>query len=212
MEALDGTAGSKTGQTHDVGMYTSGIMNGKSQQVYYYDRTNGSLRHMWYRDGRWKMEVLDGTSGSKTGRTEDTGLYALGLIEGGQSVYYYNLSHGSLRHMWYKNGSWHHETIDGTAVSRIGDTSGVIGLMPAVYTYKGVRYVLYYNSTSHVWKVAQYDSKRKWRAFSLDGAADGISKSAAATGGELSISQSGKTLHVFYQRTAGGSFYHGYLK
>lgn len=211
IETLDGTTTSKAKHDTDMGKYVSAVMNGSQQQVYYYDATNGNLRYMYDKDGKWHSRSLDGSLGSETGRSENTGLHIQAMRENNQnSVYYYNQEHGSLRHMWVSDGKWKSETIDGTTTSKIG-ASDDSGVMPAVVNYKGIRYVFYYSNTTHAWRVAQYDSKQRWRAFTLDGTSDSIARSSAATGGELTVLPANGTLYVFYPRTTTNNLYRAYL-
>lgn len=211
IETLDGTYNSKAKHDVDTGKYVSAIIDGSDQYIFYYDSSNGTLQHMYNRNGKWSSKTLDGSATSETKRDENTGLYTYALLENGErSVYYYNQEHGSLRHMWVSGGEWKSETLDGTSTSKIG-VSDDSGIMPAVALYKNIRYVFYYSNTTHAWRVAQHDSKQGWRAFTLDGTSDSIAGSSAATGGELTVIPSNNTLYVFYPRTASGSLYRAYL-
>jgi hypothetical protein len=58
-ENLDGDVGSVSGKTSDTGLYSTVTTFGDSLQLYYYDKSNGNLRHAWANATGWHFENLD---------------------------------------------------------------------------------------------------------------------------------------------------------
>jgi len=115
-EVLDGAGGIANGaQTgRDEGLYNSAIVYNGQLHDFYYDATNGDLRHVWWNGSSWTAEELDGNSGDVSGAmTATVGIWNSVLVYNGQlQDFYENLDGPSVRHIVWNGSSWFAETLD----------------------------------------------------------------------------------------------------
>jgi hypothetical protein len=148
--------------THGGGE-TAAILDQASPHVFYHDPVAGDLRHIHLRDGAWSGGRLDG--GTSTVAHAIEGNLGAGVsavwFEGHPHAYYYDATHGDLRHTWRRNAGWSAETIDGAAGGDVGaDTSAVVvDLGPQVF---------YFDATNGNLKRARWDGS-DWKVQSVDG-------------------------------------------
>ncbi|MFJ6901788.1 hypothetical protein [Streptomyces hokutonensis] len=156
-ETLDGDAGSTAGLNADTGSTPTAVVYGSTLQLFYYDNTNGNLRHAWD-DGTvgWHFENLEGDSGSVSNYVSTVGLMPTAtVLNGNLQVFYYEAQDGGrLRHAFNDATGWHFENLDGLG----GQTGRYIaneGLDPVAIPYGGHVQLLYYDGTNgnlrHVW-------------------------------------------------------------
>jgi hypothetical protein len=206
-ETFDGSAGSVGGLNANVGQDPKVIEYNGGLQLFYYDSTNGNLRHAWWPSGgnKWRFETFDGSAGSVGGLNANVGRQAgLGVYNGGLQLFYYDSTNGNLRHAWWPSGGnkWRFETFDGSAGSVIGNNADT-GLLPVMQELGGKLNVFYYSPATRSWMGATYD--RGWRGFTLDGSASAISGSASPVSGQLAIAAyQGLSLQIFYRDSGGG--------
>ena len=157
LETLDGTSSSHGGDNADVGQNpTVGVWNGQLQ-VYYYDATNGNLRHGWTVHGFWHFETLDGTSSSHGGDNADVGNQPVTLnFQGDLFVFYYDATNSAWRVAYYDN-SWHFFNLDGSADdsdSLSGSSTAVGGQLSAAIWQNDSLQIYYQDSgggLAHAW-------------------------------------------------------------
>ena len=111
-ENLDGDGGSVARWSADVGISSTAVEYSGMLQVFYYDKTNGNLRHGWLDTGTWHFENLDGDGGSVAHNNGDTGFNA-GVMTFGSTmqIYYYDRTHGTLRHSYWDVNGWNFEDL-----------------------------------------------------------------------------------------------------
>jgi hypothetical protein len=199
---LDGAANTSSGGVKaNVGEYVTALDYKGSLQLYYYDVTNGNLRHAWWSNGRWSYNTMDGSSGAGGKLNANVGEYVSAMQYGTSlQLYYYDVTNGNLRHAWWSNGRWSYNTMDGS--------SDNVGTKVTTTQYKGTLYVFYYDATTSVWRV-DYWYHNTWYYFDLDGSAEAISNSANPVGGQLSATAFNSTLEMFY-RDSSGSLRHSW--
>lgn len=157
--------------------------------AFYYDETNGNLRHAWTDANGWHAETLDGSATGVSGYSTHVGRYVSATVYGGIQVFYYDLANASLRHAWYDNTSWQFETLDA-----VGD----VGQFVSIVNYGGL-HAFYHDATNGDLKHKWYDGS--WHTEVLD--------SAGYTGQYISISQYGG-LHLFYYDAGQGDLRHAW--
>jgi hypothetical protein len=212
-ETLDGSGGANGRYNANVGMTPAAVAYGTTLQLFYYDATNGNLRHAWTLDGTtWKFENLDGDIGS-IGRLEanlgaDPAVTTFGTT---LQLFYYDASHGNLRHAWSNETGWHFENLDGDPGS-IGHMDSNLGSTPAVLPFGTSLQVMYYDiqngNLRHAWATAT-----GWHFENLDGDPGSIGHYNGNVGITPSLAQSSDgDLHVFYYESSGdqGDLRHAY--
>ena len=135
-ENLDGDTGSIAGLNADLGQDPTSVVDGSGVlQLFYYDATNGNLRHAWSNSTGWHFENLDGDTGSIGHLNSNLGANPVTLNYGSTvQLFYYDVTNGNLRHAWSDSTGWHFETLDGDAGSISGYSSDV-GAMPTATVF-----------------------------------------------------------------------------
>jgi surface antigen len=101
VENLDGDPGSIGHWNADVGRGSAVTTYGDSLQLFYYDASNGNLRHAWTGSAGWSFENLDGDPGSvghrdsRLGTTQSATLYGDSL-----QLFYPDVDYQTYRHAW----------------------------------------------------------------------------------------------------------------
>jgi len=153
---LDGSSSSGGRIMADVGEGLTALEYGGSLQVFYYDRTNGDLRHAWMTNGSWQFETLDGGgSGSISKYSGSAGMNPSAVVyHDSLQLYYYDKSNGNLRHAWANATGWHFENLDGDVGSVARNTADV-GLYSTVTTFGDSLQLYYYDKSNgnlrHAW-------------------------------------------------------------
>jgi hypothetical protein len=120
---LDGAGGTNGRIDANVGSHVTALEYNDQMHMFYYDATNGNLRHNWW-NGGWTMVAADGATGTEGNLDADLGQYTRAMETGSQlHTYYYEVTGGNLRHMWWNTptSSSGVETFDGTT----GSTGGL---------------------------------------------------------------------------------------
>jgi hypothetical protein len=167
-ENLDGDPGAIGHKDANLGDTSTVTTIGTSLQLYYYDDTNGNLRHAWTDASGWRFENLDGDPGAIGHKDANLGLNpAVTALGSNIQLYYYDSTNGNLRHAWTGTNGWNFENLDGDTGS-IGRKNADLGLMPTVTTANGNIYVFYYVVGSNDLRSA-YTDATGWHFGTLDG-------------------------------------------
>lgn len=214
-ETLDGAGADAFGRVDaDVGRHTSALIYGGRPHVFYYDASNGNLRHAWWTGTRWGFEVLDGSasavaSGRSTGDVGETPAVSTYGIQ--VHVYSHDVSNGDLRHAWWDGTHWSSETLDGNTVDGSGRRNADVGRDVAVALFAGTPHAWYYDATNgdlrHGWWTG-----RQWRFETLDGDAD-VPSTGRVTGDlgqHPSVLLYGGLPHVWYHDASEGALRHAW--
>ena len=106
-------------QSSNVGQFTSVTTNGSSLQLFYYDASNGNLRHAWTSASQgWKFENLDGDNFSIAHATANSGIDVtanFNPINGKLQLFY--KQDGALKYAWTNTLGWHFAYLDGVSFS-----------------------------------------------------------------------------------------------
>jgi surface antigen len=196
---------SNTGDADPDHGSSSTINVGGQVQAYYYDATNGNLRHSWTDSSGWHFENLDGDTGSVAHFNGDVGKYVSAAVLGTSiHVFYYDGTYGNLRHAWTSTGGWNFESLEGDATSvshhdaNVGLDINVIG--------DGSQLQLFYYDTSygnlrHTW----WTATSGWVFDALDGDTNSTSQQAGNVGRYPSAGFVGGQIQVLYYDVTNGN-------
>lgn len=212
-ETFDGDAGSILQNTADTGYDPTVTVYNNTLQLFYYDATNGNLRHVYENSG-WHQETLDGHTSDTAGRRNTTlGLNPSVAVHGNTlQVVYYDQTNEDLRHAWLDSNGWHFENLDGDTGS-IAKRSGAVGATPYITSDGTTLHVFAHDVTNsdlrHYWA----SSAQPWQTETLDGRGeDGTAGRINGNTGEepVAIAFAGGW-HVFYYGASGTNFRHAIL-
>lgn len=198
-QTLDGASQAVSGSSHDVGQYTSAVVYGGGPQVFYYDDTDGALRHTWWDGSNWGFETLDGL-GAKPGQANrSVGSDTAAVIYGGTPhVWYYDIDAGDLRHAWWTGTTWGYQTLDGAGGANVGTYN-------AVTLFGGTPHVFYRDETNQNLRHEWWDGSQ-WKVQTLDGSStDTVSNTAGDFGLDGSAAIYQGQLQVLYYDGGGGN-------
>jgi len=211
-ENLDGDPGSVGGFNANLGKDPVSILYGTGIQLFYYDASNGNLRHAWDNGGGWNFETMDGTSGTYGNVNGDVGLNPEAVsFSSTLQLFYYDATNGNLRHGWSDSGGWHFENLEGDAGSVSGYNSNT-GLTPSATVLGSGLQLFTYEAASaggnvrHAWS-----DSGGWHFENLDGAGGEPAGRISANVGEdvRAITYGGK-VHLFYYDATYGNFRHSW--
>ncbi len=102
--------------------------NGSSLQLFYYDASNGNLRHAWTSASQgWKFENLDGDNLSIARSTADSGIDVVtGFNPSNGKLMLFYKQDGALKYAWTSTTGWHFAYLDGVNFSLNGEFSSSI--------------------------------------------------------------------------------------
>ena len=199
-ETLDGDAGPNGRVGNAVGEFTAATVWNNTPHVFYYDDTDGDLRHAWWTGTTWLFEDLDGTGGADGRTTNTVGADAAVTVWNNQPhVWYFDGSAGDLRHAWWTGTRWQFETLDGATVGPNGRVNATVGEDNAVSVWNGTPHVFYRDSTNadlrHAWWTGA-----AWFFETLDGAGGTNGRVTNATGADTAVTVWNNEPHVWYQQ------------
>ena len=141
---LDGDYGSLSGLNSVTGQNPDATIYNGSLQLFYYDVSNGNLRHAWTSPGQaWKFENLDGDIGSIGRNNSNVGsMNEAFSFKNSLYIFYRDNNSGVLRYAWADSAGWHFTLLEGSSYSISGNRSNT-GFWPTVTGY-GDSLQLYY--------------------------------------------------------------------
>lgn len=211
-ETLDGDSGAVSGYNANVGGDPSVTVYGSTLQLFYYDLTQGDLRHAWSDASGWHFETLDGSGGSSGRVSADVGITSTVAVQGSYlNVFYYDSSNGNLRHMWTSpTAGWQAENLIGDA-SSVVRYNGSIGAMPVAIA-NGSAMELFTYDASHQALIHLWDAGSGWQEESVDGfGADSAGTVGSNVGLDPSLVIYGSALHVIYYDAGQGNLRYAQL-
>ncbi len=176
--------------------------------IFYYDAFRRVL-DMTTQDnttGQWALSTLDGDSSLGGGRIDASlGSDVTALVfQNSLQVFYYDKTHGNLRHAWLDTSStWHFENLDGDPGS-VGKDDGNVGLNPTVTSYlNDTSLELFYSDrTRGVLRHAWTDTTG-WHFEDLDGSNTSVSGVASGDMGLMSsVTTLDTSVQVYYVEMA----------
>lgn len=206
-ERFDGWGGFDGRVDAEVGWHLSAIDAGSySTHVFYYDRTNGDLRHARWDGGagRWAFQTLDGAGGTDGRLAANVGWHTRPVFaDYSIDVYYHDKSGMDLRRGSYSllDGTWSFETIDGHSWDAGRTFNDVGGSDITVLHYGWKTHVFYLDRSAGNIRHAARDGSGTWTFQVLDGAGGSNGRVDANVGWYTSgavLSSLVGSLHVFY--------------
>ena len=155
-ENLDGSASSPSGFSANLGTDPVAVSYSGTIQLFYYDITNGNLRHAFKNGTGWHFETLDGQAGTYGGVVGNVGGHPAATVFGTTlQTFYYDATKGDLFHAFSDATGWHFENLDGNGGLPSTRIVADVGLDAAAVTFDGHVQLLYYDRTSgnlrHSW-------------------------------------------------------------
>ena len=196
---------------------SSVVAVGSQPHVFYYDVTNGNLRHGWWNPVAvaWSFEDFDGHTNTGYRLNADVGRNPTALVIGGQPhVFYYDATGGNLRHAWWNTGtsSWSFENFDGyTNTDNHVDADA--GRDVTVTIYNSQPHLFYYDATNgnlrHSWWAGT-----AWGFENFDGHTNTNNHVDGNAGQYPSPVVMGygtaASMHIYYYDTTNGNFRHNW--
>jgi len=211
-EILDGSTGSIAASTSDRGASSTAVQLGEILHVFYYDQTNGNLRHATYSTAAgWNFENLDGDPGSIAGFNADVGRSPEVTVLGDAiHLIYYDQTNGNLRHAWYSVAAgWNFENLDGD-VSAVSATAADVGSSSAITAYNNQLQLYYYDQTNGNLRHAWYSVAAGWRFENLDGDPGSIARKDANLGLSPNVVVYNNQLQLYYYDQTNGNLRHAW--
>ncbi|MGF7229607.1 MAG: hypothetical protein ACQR33_06555, partial [Candidatus Saccharibacteria bacterium] len=214
VETLDGAGGGSGRMDGNVGVNPSVAVFGDSIQVFYYDATNGNLRHAWASSTvGWQFETLDGDSGAISGASGNVGSTSKVVVDstGALNIFYPNTDNGDLRRAWSDSTGWHFENLDGDSGSIAGQAGNYgqsLGSSLSAIVVGTDMHVFYYATNGENLRHAWYNASG-WHFETLDGDSGAISGYNASVGQNSSVAYNG-SLQLFYYDATGASLRHAW--
>jgi len=202
IDGAGATAGCSTRTGDGIGEQAITAVYQSQLNGFYYDYTAGDLRRVVLNGASCPpISVIDGAGGGGGRIAANVGQEPAATTFGGNlHVFYYDRTHGNLRHAWFDGSTWHFEVVDGASTTG-GRQNAKVGTWPSTAVLNNKLYVTYVNETSHMIRVATWNGT-SWAFQTLDGQGGGGRVSLAATGGKLGFNTTaavyGSKLHFFY--------------
>jgi hypothetical protein len=211
-ETLDGAGGTNGRINADVGKMPATAIYNNQLHVFYFDVTNGDLRHgvSDTNGGNWTFETLDGDSQTGGRTTAKVGVNPTVAVYGNTlQVFHYDDTAGNLRHAWFTPGTgWSNENLDGDPGS-VGRANANLGEDPEVVIYNNEIQLYYYDLTygnlRHAWTTT-----RGWAFENLDGDPGSVGRSNSNLGRNPSVTIHNGQLQLFYYDIQYGNLRHAW--
>jgi len=211
--SLDGVGGLSGRLNARVGQFPKPVAYAGALHVFYYDVTNGDLRHGWsdQAGSNWQFQTLDGTGGINGRVSANVGFKpSVSIIDSRMHVFYYDVTNGDLRHGWFSDNIWRFEVLDGSANS-VSRRSADLGSSSATVTYGTTLQVFYHDTSSgnlvHAWD----DGVAGWRFENLDGDTSGVSRFSSSLGIDVTAGLFMGTMQLYYYDAQFGNLRHAWF-
>jgi hypothetical protein len=194
---LDGAGGPGGRTLHDVGRASAAATYNGVLHLFYHDATGGDLR--WGRQvgDTWTFRTIDGAGGLNGRVRAYVGEDQAALVYGGTlHVFYYDRTHGDLRHGSYDGDVWSFETLDGAGGMQ-GRVDARVGLRLSATRFGGDLHLIYVSTSGGDVRHAAYNGTG-WSFETLDGAGGSAGRIDANVGWNTAVAVFGSKLHVFY--------------
>lgn len=194
---LDGAGGPGGRTTHALGRTSAVARYDDALHVFYHDATSGDLRLARRLGATWSFRTIDG-AGGPNGRVDAyVGEDQSAIVYGGSlHVFYYDRTHGDLRHGAFDGVSWSFETLDGAGGSQ-GRVDARVGLRLSSTRFAGGLHLIYVRTSGGDVRHATYDGET-WSFETLDGAGGSAGRIDGNVGWNTAAVVFGSRLHVFY--------------
>lgn len=201
---LDGSGGTDGRINSVTGQFAAPVVSENLLQVFYYDTTGGNLRHAWFNGTTWSFEDLDGSLGSVSRSSSDTGFTpSVVSYNGTTQVFYYDRMYGNLRHAWSDANGWHFENLDGD-VGSIGRSNADLGVYSVGLVFNDTLQLFYTDLTNTNLRHAWSDSSG-WHFENLDGDSGSIARNEGMVGKTPSaLVYNGGLQLLYYDESKGG--------
>ena len=203
---IDGNSTSNGKVTADVGRAVAATIFNDMLHIYYYDATNGAMRHAWFTTANdWSYETLDGSIGSVSGKVANVGMSNSATTYANEmQVFYYDSTNNNLRNATFSTvNGWRFQNLDGDWGSISGFNSAV-GQNPTATNYEGSLQLFYYDVNNgnlrHAWLV----SGQQWKFENLDGDWGSVGRFNSNVGSMASTYSFKNSLYVFYRDNNSG--------
>lgn len=209
-ETLDGAGGANGRIDANVGKTPTAVVYNNVIHVFYYDTTNGNLRHATSdaSGGNWTFETLDGSGGADARENSNLGINPTVTVLGsGLQLYYYSITHGNLRHAWYDT-TWHFENLDGDE-GAVGHSSADLGDDPEVKVFNNNLQLMYYDVSNGNLRHAWTDSNG-WHFENLDGDPGSVGRGNSNLGRQPALQVLNNNLQLFYYDVSNGNLRHAW--
>ncbi len=208
-ENLDGDPGAIGHKDATLGLWPKVTTHNSTLQLFYYDQSNGNLRHAWTDATGWRFENLDGDPGAIGRKDATLGLWpTVTVYNSSLQLAYYDQSNGNLRHAWTDATGWRFENLDGDPGS-LGRKNANLGLMPTIAPADDKLYILYYDQTGGNMRSAAADLGG-WRFANLDGDNGSLAAWNTDTGLDATATLFNGTLQVYYFDATNGGLRHAW--
>ena len=211
-ETLDGAGGINGRINADVGKMPATAIYNNQLHVFYFDVSNGDLRHgvSDINGGNWTFETLDGDSQTGGRTTAKVGVNPAVAVYGNTlQVFHYDDTAGNLRHTWFTPGTgWSNENLDGDPGS-VGRANANLGEDPEVVIYNNEIQLYYYDITygnlRHAWT-----TPKGWAFENLDGDPGSVGRSNSNLGRNPSLAVHNGQLQLYYYDIQYGNLRHAW--
>jgi hypothetical protein len=211
-ETLDGDTTTPGGYNAKLGMSNFAIVYNNELHVFYYDATNGNLRHAT-KSGNvgWKFENLDGDLGSIGGLNSDIGQNPTATVYGTSlQLFYYDVNNGNLRHAWKTlTNVWKFENLDGD-IGSIARNTGNVGQDPTVTVYGTSLQLFYYDVNNGNLRHAWVTDTQSWKFENLEGDQSSVSHYNTDVGSGAKALVFKDSLYIFYRENSAGLMRHAW--
>ncbi len=211
-QTLDGDGGSHGQSINAVGSASSAVVYNGRPHVFYYDITDGRLRHGYWNGQFWAFETLDGHRSGPHGEVmRDVGEHVSAIVYNGRPhVFYRDTGAVELRHGYYNGQYWAFETLDGHRVGPHGELVANTGEYITAILYNGRPHVFYYDRTNESLRHGYYNGLF-WVYETLDGDGGPNGRTTNDVGWSTAVVVYNGLPHVFYRDLDGLDLRHGYF-
>lgn len=210
-ETLDGGGGSSGRIDANLGVMPETMIHDNILHVYYYDISNGDLRHAWTDNSQWWFETLDGSASAPGGYNVNLGLNPTATSYGNSmQLFYHDSTNGNLRHAWYTTSAgWKFENLDGDPGS-VGRKNSNLGEMSDAVTIGSNSIQLYYYDSSNGNLRHAWTNSNGWNFENLDGDPGSIAGKNSDLGKWPTLVTVNNQIQLYYYDDSNGNLRHAW--